>query len=64
MEQKRHPSIHSHSKVFDLINPFERRPIGRIYELNGSRIAAEGYRFAFTSVWIKFIAAASLAQTV
>jgi hypothetical protein len=44
MGQKRHPSIHNHSKVFNLINAFESRPINRIYELNGPHIAAERYR--------------------
>jgi hypothetical protein len=33
-------------------------------EFNGPHVAAEGYRFAFTSVQIKFITATPLAQTV
>jgi hypothetical protein len=46
MRQKRHSSIHTHSKNFDLINSFEHRPINRINELNGPHIVEEGYRFA------------------
>jgi hypothetical protein len=64
MRQKRHLSVYNHSKVFDLINPFERRPINRINEFNGLHVATEGYRFAFTSVQIKFITATPLAQAV
>jgi hypothetical protein len=55
MEQKRHPFIHNHSKVLNLIKPFEQRPINQINELNGPHIAAEGYQFALTSLKIKFI---------
>jgi hypothetical protein len=50
MGQKRHPSVHNHSKVFDLINPFERHPINRINEFNGPHFAAEGYRITFISI--------------
>jgi hypothetical protein len=53
MGQKRHPSVHNHSKIFDLISSFACRPINRINELNSPHIAAKGYRFAFTSVYNK-----------
>jgi hypothetical protein len=53
MRQKRQFAVHNHSKVFNLINPFEGRQINRINELNGLHIMAEGYRF--TSVYIKLL---------
>jgi hypothetical protein len=38
MGQKRHSTVHNRSKVFDLINFLEGRPINRINELNGPHI--------------------------
>jgi hypothetical protein len=50
MRQKRHSSVFNHSKVFDLINHFERRPINRINLLNGPYVAAEGYQFELVRI--------------